>query len=319
MKAVIGVAFVVWALIAIIPGSADSNPPEFNLRQAQAEGVGLARIDPDDSQVENRKTVVTGKKKGTDSELVLETKQYEATLNELAQQAQRIVNELPNDPARLAKNFGDLGDVLRKSKKHLLAILQSRPELDQQANKILNSAAGVQQHFIDLEKRIDVQIKQVQLKTTSDNPVATAAGIQMLEGVKTACKSGQSVMIPLRDHVMAAQNQSQAVFTEIEMYPLIFDLAIEACDLYKSGIGDSTSYIEVVRGLIKAKENLRAIVLQFGEAAKKAEILIQHMPTQGLTGLPLTATTNAVNTVTNNVAIIATPQTGLVGLPVNER
>src|SRR5439155_13586074 len=117
------------------------------------------------------------KESGPGTKIVADTKQYEETLNELAIKAQKIVSDMPSDPAKVAKNFGDLGDVLRKAKKHLAAILVTRPELDAQASKILDSAAGVQQQFINLGKKIDVQIKDTRSRENSDNPVSTAAGV----------------------------------------------------------------------------------------------------------------------------------------------
>ncbi len=254
-----------------------------------AQAVHYGGVDGRDAETPAAgKTVVTGKSKnGPATKLVSDTRQYEETLNDLAAKAQKIVNDMPSDPSKIAKNFGDLGDVLRKAKKHLNDILVTRPDLDAKASKILDGAAGVQQQFIDLGKKIDQQIKDVRAKQNSDNPVSVTAGLAMLEGVKRSCKSGELVMVPLRDHVQAAQLTSAAVFSEIEMYPPIFDLTIQACDLYKSGIGDSTLYLGLVQDLIKARENLKTIVGQFEKAAEKAEKMLKEIPAQGLSGVPL--------------------------------
>ncbi len=62
---------------------------------------------------------------------------------------------------------------------------------------------------------------------------------------------------------------------------MIFDYAIEACDLYRKGIGEPASYAAVVEGLVKARANLRAIISTFIEAAQKAEEAIKKIPQPG--------------------------------------
>lgn len=212
------------------------------------------------------------------AKIIQATKQYERTLTELATKAQDIVNAMPGEAGNLAKNFGELGEVLMGAKKHLMAILKVRPELEAQAGNILTSTAGIRQQFSDMEAKIDAQILDIQTKDNGKNPTSIAAGIQMLQSVKTACKNGQLVMVPVRDQVIGAQLQAKSIFAEIELYPGIFDTAIEACELYQKGIGDSADYVAVVQGLAKARDNLRLIIVKFTEAAQKAEEMIKKMP-----------------------------------------
>jgi hypothetical protein len=229
-------------------------------------------------------TVVVGKNKKDKLEpaakVIADTRAYEAALNELAAKSQKIVNSMPSDFGKVSKSFGDMGRLLRDAKKNLVAILSTRPELEAKADHILASSATTRQTFIDMDRKLDARIAELR-KNDNANPEAIAGQVQLLEGVKTVCKRGQQVSIPLRDQVLASQTQCKGIFAEIEMYPQTFDIAIEACDLYRDGIGDSTAYVEVIQGLIKARENLRTIITQFTDAAKKAEDIIKQMPQNG--------------------------------------
>src|SRR5262249_3937295 len=150
-------------------------------------------------------------------------------------------------------------------------------EIDAQAGVVLQSAADVRQSFADLSKRIEDRLLQVRQKET-DNPKAVEAAAKALEGIKEACQSGESAVATLRELVLENHQPGVGIFAELELYPEIFDLAIQACDLYRKGIGEPASYAAVIEGLTKARENLRQIIKTFIQAAEKAEEAIKKIP-----------------------------------------
>ncbi len=99
-----------------------------------------------------------------------------------------------------------------------------------------------------------------------------------MQGIKEACQRGDAALVPLRELVMQTHREAQSIFVELETYPQIFSYAIEAADLYEKGLGEPASYVSVVQGLYKARENLRVIISTFIEAASKAEQALKKIP-----------------------------------------
>ena len=213
-------------------------------------------------------------------QIIKDTRAYEGTLRDLAERAEQIVHNMPDKPDQLAKNFGDLREILASARTNLAAILGRKPEIDAQAATVLQSAAEIRQSFADLSKKIEDRLQQVRQKET-DNPKAVEAAAKALEGIKAACQRGETAVAPLRELVLETHRQGQAIFAELDLYPMVFDYAIEACDLYRKGIGEPASYAAVVEGLVKARANLRAIISTFIEAAQKAEEAIKNIPQPG--------------------------------------
>jgi phage shock protein A len=215
-----------------------------------------------------------------ESEIIKLTHTYESSLRDLAEKAQQIVQGMPDKPDELSRNFGDLRNVLIDARTNLSAIIARKPEIDAQAKTVLKSAADVRQGFLDMANKIEDRLQQIRQKQT-DNPKALEAAANALEGIKAACQRGESAVGPLRQLVLETHRQGQAVFAELELYPQIFDFAIETCDLYQKGIGQPASYAAVVEALSKARTNLRAIIESFIQAAQKAEETIKKIPQPG--------------------------------------
>jgi len=215
-----------------------------------------------------------------ESEIIKQTRAYEASLRDLAQQAQQIVQRMPDRPDELARNFGQLREVLVAARTNLSAILERKAQIDSQAESVLQSAAELRQSFSDLSKQIEARLQEIRQRET-DNPKGVEAASKAMLGIKEACVRGESAVSPLRQLVFETHRQAQIIFAELEVYPQIFDFAIEACDLYEKGIGEPASYAAMVEGLTKARANLRSIIETFIQAAQKAEETIKKIPQPG--------------------------------------
>lgn len=218
------------------------------------------------------------KESESESQLIKDARVYEATLREMADQARDVVQRMPEKPEEMAKNFGEMGQVLVDAKGVLMAILKRRQEIDGYAGTVLQSAAGVRQAFCDLAKSIDDEVEEMRRKPT-DNPQAVESASQALLSIKTACQKGEEAVAPLRELVLQTRKQAASLWTELELYPSVFEAAIKCCALYKRGIGEPASYAAVTQGLWTARENLRSIIVAFTQAAEKADEAISKVPT----------------------------------------
>ncbi len=212
-----------------------------------------------------------------EAQIVRDTRAYELALRDLAAKAEEIVKAMPEDPAQLSKDFHDLRGILVDARTNLLALLGRRKEIEAQAETVLKSAAAVRQSFVDLGKRIDESTEQLRRQTT-DKPQAVESAARAMQGIKEACVRGDAAVAPLRDLVMQTHREAESIFVELEAYPQIFSYAIETAELYEKGLGEPASYISVVQGLYRARENLRVIISTFIEAASKAEQAIKKIP-----------------------------------------
>ena len=251
-----------------------SEPKHSTPAKTQAPGLQLqeAAAEPTKPQATAAQTL-----RQPEPQIIKETRIYEQTLRDLAEKAEQIVQQMPDKPDQLARNFGELREVLMSARTNLTAILERKAQIDTQAQTVLQSAADLRQSFADLAKNIEDRLQQVRQKQT-DNPRAVEAAASALEGIKAACQHGEIAIGPLRQLVLETHRQGQAIFAELEFYPQIFDYAIETCDLYKKGIGEPASYAAVVEGLTKARANLRSIIETFIQAAQKAEEAIKKIP-----------------------------------------
>jgi translation initiation factor 2B subunit (eIF-2B alpha/beta/delta family) len=231
---------------------------------------------------QERRTPAQTRPARNESEIIKQTRAYEASLRDLAEKAQQIVQRMPERPDELAHNFGDLREVLVAARTNLTALLKRKTQIDAQAESVLQSAADLRQSFADLSKKIETHLQGLRQKET-DNPKGLEAAAKAMSGIREACLRGQSAIGPLRQLVFETHQQGQIIFAELEVYPQIFDFAIEACDLYEKGIGEPTSYASVVEGLTKARANLRSIIETFIQAAQKADETIKKLPQLGTT------------------------------------
>jgi hypothetical protein len=124
---------------------------------------------------------------------------------------------MPDKPDKLARNFGELREVLVSARTNLTTILDRKPQIDAQAQTVLQSAADLRQSFADLAKKIEDRLEQTRQKET-DNPRVEAAA-NALDGIKAACLRGETAVGPLRQLVLETHRQGQAIFAELELYP----------------------------------------------------------------------------------------------------
>src|SRR5260370_16327396 len=165
-----------------------SEPKHSTPAKTQAPGLQLqeAAAEPTKPQATAAQTL-----RQPEPQIIKETRIYEQTLRDLAEKAEQIVQQMPDKPDQLARNFGELREVLVSARTNLTAILDRKAQIDTQAQSVLQSAADLRQSFADLAKNIEDRLQQVREKQT-DNPTAVEAAATPLEGTQPACPHAQT-------------------------------------------------------------------------------------------------------------------------------
>src|SRR5262249_48364514 len=156
MKNTTLIPLVALAIMMFVISAASEPKPSAQTKLNQppmTKNQTVTSFDPATSQ--ERKTPAQTQPARNESEIIKQTRAYEASLRDLAEKAQQIVQRMPERPDELAHNFGDLREVLVAARTNLTALLERKAQIDAQAETVLQSAADLRQSFADLSKKIE--------------------------------------------------------------------------------------------------------------------------------------------------------------------
>jgi len=227
---------------------------------------------------------VTGKQTAEaqpESDLTKSVKRFEGTLLDLAKRAQAVVETLPAKPDELPKSFAELEQILTGAMHTVSEMMHSKPQIEQQSQKVLASIATVQQSFIDVITKIEGAVESIRREPT-DNPQQIESVADALTNVKGAAERGSKAVVPLRAVVIEAAQKAKGVFAELSHYQVILGYALEVTILYKRGLGEPASFAAMVESLSKARDHLRVIIKSVTEAAQKADEAVRSIPSMPL-------------------------------------
>ena len=184
MKHTTLVQFVALAIMMLVISAASEPKPSAQTKLNQppmTKNQTVTSFDPATSQ--ERRTPAQTQPARNESEIIKQTRAYEASLRELAEKAQQIVQRMPERPDDLAHNFGDLREVLVAARTNLTALLERKAQIDAQAESVLQSAADLRQSFADLSKKIETHLQGLRQKET-DNPKGLEAAAKAMSGIR---------------------------------------------------------------------------------------------------------------------------------------